>query len=131
MTDPTLPVVPRVLVVDDEALIAMMMEDLLLDLGCAVVGPVGTVAAALELIAGATGATAIDAAFLDINLRGEVVYPVATALSAAGVPYCFVTGYSEHGMLPPFDRDPVLAKPAQPQHIAAMLLRMIRFPLAA
>jgi len=75
-----------ILVVDDEALIAMLLEDMLLDLGCRVVGPASTVMKSMALIE-AEGER-IDGAFLDINLRGELVYPVADALAARNVPLC-------------------------------------------
>ena len=67
----------------------MLLEDYLLDLGCAVAGHATTVAGALGLVA---KVDALDAALLDMNLGGELVTPVADALSAAGIPFCFMTG---------------------------------------
>jgi CheY-like chemotaxis protein len=81
----------RLLVVEDEALVAMLIEDLLRDLGCTVVGPVGSVARALALLR----REAIDGALLDVNLGKERSYPVADALAARGVPFVFLTGYAE------------------------------------
>ncbi len=81
----------RILVVEDEALIAVMVEDMLADMGGDVVGPAGTIAAALELARG----EALDAAVLDVNVRGERIDPVAEALMARGVPVLFATGYGE------------------------------------
>lgn len=78
----------RILVVDDEALIAMLLEDMLVDLGCAVVGPAASVAAAMALI----GSTAIDAALVDVHLAGTSSDPVALALQAHNIPFAFVTG---------------------------------------
>ena len=66
----------RVLIVEDELLVALMIEDLLADLGCEVVGPFGSVAQALS----AAGSEPIDLAVLDVNLGGEMVYPVAERL---------------------------------------------------
>lgn len=97
----------RILVVDDEPLVAMLVEDLLLELGCEVVGPASTVAGALALVA----AGGLSGALLDVNLAGELVYPVADALRAVGVPFAFVTGYGELGEAEAFRDAPVLKKP--------------------
>jgi CheY-like chemotaxis protein len=98
-----------ILVVDDEALIAMLLEDMLLDLGCRVVGPASTVAQSMALIE-ARGER-IDGAFLDINLRGELGYPVADALAARNVPFVFVTGNASHGIDSRYADVTALAKP--------------------
>ena len=80
----------NVLVLEDEAVIAMLLEDMLVDLGCKVVGPAAKVAEALQLVR----SEQIGAALLDLNLgRGETGYPVADALAARAVPFAFVTGY--------------------------------------
>ncbi len=84
----------RILVVEDEALIAMLLEDLLGDLGCKVVGPAANVTQALELAARERP----DAAVLDVNLGKETVFPVADALQRAGVPFVFITGYGPAGL---------------------------------
>ncbi|WP_293678657.1 response regulator [uncultured Phenylobacterium sp.] len=112
----------RILVVDDEPLVALMIEDLLADLGCEVVGPVASVADALPLaqIAGLSGA------LLDVNLGDEVVYPVAEVLQRAGIPFAFVTGYAGLGVAPEFAGAPVLRKPLdiyrfEEQVVAALL----------
>lgn len=81
----------RILVVEDEALIAVMVEDMLTDMGSSVVGPAATIEAALKL----AGAEMIDAAVLDVNVRGERIDPVADALFARGIPMLFATGYGE------------------------------------
>jgi CheY-like chemotaxis protein len=81
----------RVLVLEDETIVLLMIEDLLDDLGCHVVGPASTVPEALAL----AEAGGFDAALLDLNLgRGETSYPVADMLAARHVPFAFVTGYS-------------------------------------
>ena len=85
----------RVLVVEDEALIAMLMETLLEDMGCEVVGPAHAVASALNLV---EDKAHIDAALLDLNLAGETSFPVADALRARGVPIIFCTGYGDSGL---------------------------------
>lgn len=99
----------RVLVVEDEAMIAMLVEDMLDELGCAVVGPAHALDAALAL---ASSEINIDAALLDINLAGESVFPVADALRAKGVPAVFSTGYGDSGLRGGRYSDaPVLQKP--------------------
>lgn len=67
-----------VLIVEDEALAAIQLEDMLADLGCAIIGPANRVDQALDLL----GQEAVDAAVLDLNVAGELVYPVADALAA-------------------------------------------------
>ncbi len=97
----------RILVVEDEELIAMLLEDFLLDLGCEIVGPAGTVAAALPLVE----AGGIAGALLDLSLNGEPVYPVADTLAARGIPFIFTTGYAQADLAPRFAGTPTLAKP--------------------
>jgi len=85
----------RILVVEDESLVAMLLETILEDMGCIPVGPVGTVDEALEVVA---SDPLIDAALLDVNVAGVEVFPVAAALKARGVPFVFSTGYGEGGL---------------------------------
>jgi CheY-like chemotaxis protein len=106
----------RVLVVEDELMIAMGLEVYLSHLGCEVVGPVGEVGPALE----AARSAAVDMALLDINLRGEEVYPVADALAERGIPFAFLTGY-DRSSVPTHYRAPVLAKPFQPPQLVTAL----------
>src|SRR5262249_61987757 len=82
----------RVLVVEDEYLVAMDMSAYLEAAGAHVVGPASNVSAALE----ALEHTELDGAVLDVNLRGEMAYPVADALVARGIPFVFTTGYDAH-----------------------------------
>ena len=111
----------RILVVEDEALVAMLVEDALLDAGCSVVGPVATVAEALALL---EQGEMPEAAVLDLNLAGETSTPVADALTRRGVPFVVATGYGAAG-LPPEHRDvPVLAKPYDPAELTATLARL-------
>jgi CheY-like chemotaxis protein len=111
----------RILVVDDEVLIAMLLEDVLTACGCKVVGPAGNIATAMSLIkAGDRGA--IDGAFLDVNLRGEPIYPVVDALAAREVPVVFVSGYAADDIDPQYASIPTLTKPIPvakiQQHVA-------------
>lgn len=79
----------RVLLAEDESCVATTMTDILTYDGCVVVGPFVSVSEALV----AVSSEVIDVALLDVNLAGELSYPVATALEARGVPFLFVTGY--------------------------------------
>lgn len=98
----------RLLVVEDEALVAILIEDALLDLGCVVVGPAGSVAQALALLDRET----VDGAVLDVNLGAdERSYPIAEALRALGIPFIFVTGYGEEDMDSRYAAVEVLQKP--------------------
>jgi DNA-binding response OmpR family regulator len=86
----------RIFVVEDEAIVAMLIEDELLGAGAEVVGPAGSVGDASQLIEAAAADGGLSAAVLDINLDGEAVRPVADTLAALGVPFLFATGYGEH-----------------------------------
>jgi PAS domain S-box-containing protein len=99
----------RVLLVEDETLIAMMMEGLLRDLDLEVVGPFGTVGDALEAVRHET----IDAALLDVNLGGEMAYPIAQLLQAKKVPFVFMTGYGSETIAMPFSDVRVFQKPLE------------------
>jgi len=107
----------RVLVVEDEGLVAMMLEDLLDDLGCELAGSVASVGAALAWIEAGGEA---DAALLDVNLGGEPVFPVAEALRARGVPFAFTTGYGENHD-PRFGDAILLGKPIRLDRLVATL----------
>ncbi len=97
----------RVLVVEDEALVAMLLEDMLRGLGCVVVGPAPSIDAATDI----AGRAAFDLALLDLNLRGETVFPVADILVKRDIPFVFVTGYGALRLPHPLARRPTLAKP--------------------
>ena len=98
----------RLLLVEDEAMVAMMLEDMLGDLGCEVVGPAGSVARAQEL---AQSEATIAAAILDVNLGGLPIYPVAETLKARGVPFVFITGYGSADIDGRFADAPTVQKP--------------------
>ena len=108
----------RVLVVEDEAMIAMLVEDMLADLGCVVVGPAHDLDAAMAL---AAGAEAIDVALLDVNLAGKPVFALADALRERGVPLVFATGYGEGGLREIDAGAPVLQKPFRTADLAHAL----------
>jgi CheY-like chemotaxis protein len=108
----------RVLLVEDEAMIAMLLEDMLGDLGCHVVGPAYAIGHALEL---AAAPEAIDVAILDVNLGGRPVFEVADALRAHRVPMIFSTGYGEAGLRKVDRGAPVLGKPFRTEDLATAL----------
>ena len=85
----------RVLIVEDESLVAMLLETILEDMGCTPVGPASTVDEGMDIV---TGGDALDAALLDVNVAGRHVFPVAQALKDRGVPFVFSTGYGESGL---------------------------------
>ena len=97
----------RVLVVEDEMMVAMLIEDLLEGFGCTIVGPAASIAKALLLIS----TEAIDGAMLDLNLAGRAVDPVADELARRGVPFIFVTGYGSQELRGDYNNRPRLPKP--------------------
>jgi CheY-like chemotaxis protein len=101
----------RVLLVEDEMMVAMLVEDMLSDFGCAVIGPATRVDDALKLV----GEGKIDVAILDVNLNGHETYPVADALVALGIPFVFATGYGAGSLRDGYKERPTLQKPFQ-QH---------------
>jgi PAS domain S-box-containing protein len=108
----------RLLLVEDEALTGMMMSDMLTELGFDVIGPFGRVADAMA----AVGREDFQAAVLDVNLDGEMVYPVADAILARGVPFVFVTGYGAEGIDRRFAQVPVLQKPIERQMLQSAFI---------
>ncbi len=109
----------RVLVVEDEYIIAADLADALADLAIEVVGPAGNAAQALALIA----AERLDGAILDINLNGEEAYPVADALIARHVPVVFATGYDRSAIRPPYEDIPRCEKPVEGRRVVDLLFR--------
>jgi CheY-like chemotaxis protein len=108
----------RILVVEDDGLIAMAIEEILEELGHTVIGPIRAVEAALAAIE----TEAIDVALLDINLgNGTTSFPVAEALSYRGVPFAFLTGYGEADLNGRFGGRPVISKPIEVTHLAQTL----------
>jgi CheY-like chemotaxis protein len=114
----------RMLVVEDEAMVAMLVEDLLDDLGCVVVDVIASVAEGLRFAT--SGDREIDAAILDVNIGGEKVFPVADALTHRGIPFIFATGYGSAGIDARFHGRPVLAKPFRRDMLAASLSAVLQ-----
>jgi DNA-binding NtrC family response regulator len=104
----------RVLVVEDEAIISMMVEDALMDAGAVVVGPASSVEKALDLIA---RGDLIEAAAIDMNLNGRLVTPVAQALAARGIPVVMLTGYDLAGIPEELKGLPLVSKPFSPDRL--------------
>jgi PAS domain S-box-containing protein len=110
----------RILLVEDEAMIGIMMREMLSEYGMFVVGPCCSVKEAL------TEATAdFDGAFLDLNLSGEFVYPVAALLKERNIPFVFVTGYGAESLDRRFEEVPVLQKPVTRENLEAQLTKMV------
>ena len=112
----------RVLVVEDEYFVADDIARALSKAGAEVVGPVPTREEALGLLS--SGAR-IDAAVLDINLRGDMAYPVADALRERGVPFVFATGYGETAGAPGGFDAPVIRKPYDVTQVAAAVAELL------
>jgi len=112
---------PRILVLDDEPLIAAMLAEWLAECGCQAVGPAFTAAAALRL----AETEALDGAILDVSLGEGDSLRVAEVLNARGVPVAFATGYGAFDLPPSFPDAPVLAKPFDFEEIRATVARLV------
>jgi DNA-binding response OmpR family regulator len=112
----------RVLVIEDEAMIAMLIEDMLIELGCAIRGPAANVAGAMAIIAKGD----FDAAVLDVNLGGERTMPIAAQLKIRGIPFVFATGYGASGIDKEFSEHIVLSKPFRCMDLEAALNQLSR-----
>ena len=108
----------RLLVVEDDYLIATDLARTFEAAGAEVVGPAATLDDALDLV---EDTTHLDGAVLDINLHGEMAYAVADALLARGVPFVFATGYDEGSIPPRFAHATRCEKPVEPERIARAL----------
>ncbi|MBW8733780.1 MAG: response regulator [Asticcacaulis sp.] len=97
----------RVLLVEDDSLVAMLVEDMLDEIGYAPHDNPATVAAALTAVAKG----GFDLAILDVNLAGQPVFPVAEALDAVDIPFVFASGYGAGGLPDAWASRPVVAKP--------------------
>ena len=106
---------PRILLVEDEPMIVMVMETLLAEFGCEVVGSFGSVESTLAWLSSASPLP--DGAVLDVNLGGETAYPIAAALEQLKVPVVFLTGYGAVDDAR-FEGAPLLAKPVEFEALA-------------
>ena len=112
----------RVLVVEDESLIAMLLEDMLAELGYSIVGPVAILKQALEMVQHES----IDAAILDVNINGEQTYPIAEALAARDIPFVFSTGYGRESLPEQYQNRPTLRKPYRQHDLQKLLTELIQ-----
>jgi CheY-like chemotaxis protein len=111
----------RLLIVEDEYLIRLLLEDMLVEFGCSI----AAVASNLEDGKKAAQTAQIDLAILDVNIDGEQVFPIADILRGRKLPFVFITGYGARG-LPDHYRDaPTLQKPFQMQDLQAILARVL------
>jgi CheY-like chemotaxis protein len=113
----------RVLLVEDEPIIAMSVEDMLVDLGCVVIGPALSAAVAEKLARNEH----LDAALLDINMGDGATYPIAAILRERNIPFSFATGYGSAGVRAGLRHVSVLAKPYTRESLADTL-RMLCGP---
>ena len=107
----------RVLVIEDESMVMMLLQDMLEDIGCEVVDS----ASRLEEAIGKARSLSFDVAILDVNLNGERTYPIAEVLAERGVRFVFATGYGVGNLPPDFIGRPVLQKPFQQQDLERVL----------
>jgi CheY-like chemotaxis protein len=114
----------RVLLVEDEALVAMLVEDMLADEGCSVAATATRLSEALAL-ANDPGLE-MDLAILDVNLAGEPVFAVAEALAARGVPFAFATGYGAAGLPDLWKGRPTLQKPFTAADVRTVLEGIVK-----
>jgi CheY-like chemotaxis protein len=108
-----------ILVVEDESLVAMLLETILEDMGCATLGPISTVDEALTVVG---DGRAFDGALLDVNVAGKEVFPVAAALKERGVPFVFSTGYGEGGLPPEWRGQATIQKPFTEEAVQQALI---------
>lgn len=106
----------QILVVEDEAMVVMLIEDMLEEAGCTIT-PVGSIPKALAIIEDKE----FDAALLDLNINGETSYAVADALTARGIPFAFSTGYGESGVRPDYQHIGMVEKPYRSQRLVEAL----------
>ena len=112
----------RVLVVEDEALVSIMLADLLAKSGCVVIGPAATAQSALNLIE----QESIDCAVLDIKLVDGTSLPVAEALAARGIRFVLATGYNRAAIPPGYNGAPVIGKVFTPEELIYALADILR-----
>ncbi|WP_300577761.1 response regulator [Phenylobacterium sp.] len=107
----------RVLVVEDEMMVSMLIEDMLSDLGCKVIGPASRLEEAIALVE----SSELDCAVLDVNLGGQPIFPLADILREKGAPFAFATGYGDAGLRDVDKGTPVLQKPFRESDLARIL----------
>ena len=112
----------RVLIVEDEVLLAMHLEDLLTALGHEVIGQATSINMAMEL----ARKSDIDFALLDINVAGTKSFPVADILRQRGIPFAFATGYGTEGLMDGYRDFPALRKPYAQEDLERIIAQAFR-----
>jgi CheY-like chemotaxis protein len=112
----------RVLLVEDQMIVAMHIEDMLQAAGCTVVGPVGTLQAAIAM----AREEPLDVAILDVNLDGDKVYPAAEELLSRGIPFILATGFGELALPEKWRYRPRLSKPFLREQLEQLLSSVTR-----
>ncbi len=115
------PVPARVLIVEDESLVLMLLEDLLPQMGYAVAAAVGSVPEALAALESGE----IDVAVVDVNLAGTPSFPIADALKSRGIPFLFTTGYGAMGLPEQYADSAVLQKPFRKRDLETALAELL------
>jgi CheY-like chemotaxis protein len=110
----------RVFVAEDEFHVLQLVEDMLVELGCAIADSVSSLHAALDRAAATEGQIAV----LDVNLRGKKIFPVAQILRERGIPIVFSTGYGDAGIEAEWKSCPVIQKPFAIEQLEAALARV-------
>jgi CheY-like chemotaxis protein len=116
----------RVLLVEDEMMVGLLVESMLVELGHEVTGPIGRLHRAVAMAEREN----LDFAVIDVNINGGKAYPVAAALVARGIPFIFSTGYGRAGLAAPFEDHPMLQKPYHFEDLRAAIEAGRRSPLA-
>ena len=111
----------RILIVEDSPVVAEACEDMLRDMGCVIVGPATNMAAALQLAA----EEPLDAALVDINIRGGKAFPVLSILADRGIPFLLASGYADWSMPEEWQERPRLPKPFSPNLLRESLLELL------
>ena len=107
----------RVLIVEDEAMISALIEIILSEAGCSIVGPVATLERALEIIE----RESFDAALLDVHVNGHEIYAVADVLLSRGIPIVLVSGFAQKQLPLRYRHCPYIAKPFTPDTVLTLL----------
>ena len=111
----------RILLVEDEMLVSMMLEDVLGEEGCEIVGPAARLGKAVALASNEP----IDAAILDLNVASEEVYPVAEVLTDRRIPFAFVSGYGSSRIPADYRDRPTLQKPFRASALVELVKAML------
>jgi CheY-like chemotaxis protein len=112
----------RILVIEDEGIVAMLLEDMLADLGHEVVASASNIERAKTLVDEAE----VDLAIVDVNLNGHHTYPLADTLTERGIPFIFATGYGNAGLKTEWQEAKVLQKPFTERDLATVIDETIR-----